>query len=299
MRRTISLHIHKSSDVKSLDLFRVRATKSDFTSMAAGYKRKHHPFVIWLTFAGLIYSGSALLYGIRLDFNPSAFDLFFVPLVLGFLILCYVSAILILTKKRWVFIVSTLVSLGFVIPSLTQFLPTLANPSDFITYAINLTTVPILIVISVFSILSFLSFKNGLDKKKYLASPISIGGVITLLLIVLVVAGVATGYSNNSHAISDPSSTVKVYILLRANDPSNPAGHYSIQNLTVVLGMNNTVTWVNQDDSVHTVTSDSFNSGLLNSGDSWTYTFTTAGTYPYHCSIHPFMTGIVTVVSLS
>ena len=73
--------------------------------------------------------------------------------------------------------------------------------------------------------------------------------------------------------------------------------YYSPANITVVIGANNTVAWTNNDNTPHTVTANNgaFDSGLINPGQTWTYTFTTPGTYAYHCSIHPWMTGTVTV----
>ena len=73
--------------------------------------------------------------------------------------------------------------------------------------------------------------------------------------------------------------------------------YYSPSTITVVVGVNNTVTWVNTDDAPHTVTASdgSFNSGNLNGGQSWSHTFTTPGTYPYYCSYHPWMKGTVIV----
>jgi plastocyanin len=67
------------------------------------------------------------------------------------------------------------------------------------------------------------------------------------------------------------------------------------QIVTVKTGM--TVHWTNQDSEAHTVTSDAgaFNSPVLQPGASFSFTFTKPGTYSYHCSIHPFMTGKVVV----
>jgi len=67
--------------------------------------------------------------------------------------------------------------------------------------------------------------------------------------------------------------------------------------VAVIIGVNNTVTWTNQGGEVHTVTAadGGFDSGGLNTGQSFTCIFTQAGTYSYYCSIHPQMTGIVTV----
>lgn len=66
-------------------------------------------------------------------------------------------------------------------------------------------------------------------------------------------------------------------------------------NMTVPV--NTTVTWTNKDASDHTVTSDDalFDSGNINSGGTYKHQFTNAGTYTYHCNIHPDMTGTVIV----
>jgi plastocyanin len=54
-----------------------------------------------------------------------------------------------------------------------------------------------------------------------------------------------------------------------------------------------TVTWTNTSGRLHTVTADDgrFDSGELPDGARFAHTFTTAGTYPYHCAIHPRMIG--------
>ncbi len=67
------------------------------------------------------------------------------------------------------------------------------------------------------------------------------------------------------------------------------------QVVTVKAGT--TVHWTNSDAEAHTVTSDTgaFNSPVLQPGAGYSFTFTKPGTYSYHCSIHPFMTGKVVV----
>ncbi len=57
------------------------------------------------------------------------------------------------------------------------------------------------------------------------------------------------------------------------------------------------ITWKNNDPVTHTVVSDTgaFESQNLAKGDSYQFTFTTPGTYAYHCSVHPFMKGTITV----
>lgn len=61
-----------------------------------------------------------------------------------------------------------------------------------------------------------------------------------------------------------------------------------------------TVTWTNDDGAPHTIVSDagspaSFSSPNLAHGATFSFTFAQAGSYPYHCSIHPSMKGTVVV----
>ena len=73
---------------------------------------------------------------------------------------------------------------------------------------------------------------------------------------------------------------------------------FSPNSITVVIGVNNTVTWTNNDAVTHTVTSDNKTfSGDVRPGNTFTFTFTAAGVFPYHCSIHAFMTGEVIVLN--
>ena len=70
---------------------------------------------------------------------------------------------------------------------------------------------------------------------------------------------------------------------------------FTPQRITVKPGT--TVTWTNDDDDSHTVASSSklFKSKALDTGDKFSFTFTTPGTYDYICSVHPYMTGAVVV----
>jgi plastocyanin len=72
---------------------------------------------------------------------------------------------------------------------------------------------------------------------------------------------------------------------------------YAFQKPAITVTVGTTVTWTNHDDDPHTVTADdkSFDSKGLGNGDTWSYTFTKPGRYPYHCSAHPFMKGTVIV----
>jgi plastocyanin len=70
---------------------------------------------------------------------------------------------------------------------------------------------------------------------------------------------------------------------------------FDSNDLTISVG--DSITWQNLDSSSHTATADGveFDSGTLANGESFTFTFSTAGTYTYHCGIHSSMTGTITV----
>lgn len=67
---------------------------------------------------------------------------------------------------------------------------------------------------------------------------------------------------------------------------------------TVTIQAGGKVTWINRDSAEHTVTLDDggFDSGDLAEGKLASESFKDAGAYPYHCEIHPEMTGTVKVV---
>ena len=96
---------------------------------------------------------------------------------------------------------------------------------------------------------------------------------------------------------SSLSQMVFVSILLGSADAVEIS--YSPDQVTVVIGVNNTVTWVNNDNAAHTVTASdgSFGSGSIAPGGSYTYTFTTPGTYRYYCAYHSWMVGVVVAIA--
>jgi plastocyanin len=67
--------------------------------------------------------------------------------------------------------------------------------------------------------------------------------------------------------------------------------------LTVPLGT--TVTWINHDETPHTIVAAdnprSFRSTGLDTDDTFSFTFSKTGTYTYFCSVHPHMTGKIIV----
>ena len=65
----------------------------------------------------------------------------------------------------------------------------------------------------------------------------------------------------------------------------------------VTISKGDTVTFVNGDDTIHSVIADdgSFHSDGLDTNDKVTFTFSKAGKIGYHCGLHPFMKGEIIV----
>jgi plastocyanin len=80
----------------------------------------------------------------------------------------------------------------------------------------------------------------------------------------------------------------------------NSGGNSYNPNL-IEIKVGDTVTWINNDSSPHTVTSSSssndsnFDSGVLRNGEAFSFTFDKEGQYSYFCTLHPSMVGTVVV----
>lgn len=72
---------------------------------------------------------------------------------------------------------------------------------------------------------------------------------------------------------------------------------FAFNPATISVKAGSSVTWTNTGSTAHTVTADdnSFDSGNVNGGATYSQTFATAGTFAYHCKIHPQMKATVTV----
>lgn len=70
---------------------------------------------------------------------------------------------------------------------------------------------------------------------------------------------------------------------------------FTPSDITVARGTS--ITWTNNDAATHSATADGgqWDTGSITTGTSVAKTFNTPGTFPYHCSQHPMMTGTVTV----
>jgi len=115
---------------------------------------------------------------------------------------------------------------------------------------------------------------------------------VAAALLAVGVFGACSGPKTSS-APAAPAAQARVTILSDAAT----IGAFTPPSLTVSVGQ--TVAWVFQDANPHTVTADddSFTSpkGGLANGKTYSHTFDKAGTYKYHCFIHPQMLGTVVV----
>jgi amicyanin len=79
--------------------------------------------------------------------------------------------------------------------------------------------------------------------------------------------------------------------------PQVAVDNFSFTPAATTIAVGTTVTWTNHDDIPHNVVSPElkFKSPVLDTDQTFSHRFDTAGTYQYYCSIHPRMTGQVVV----
>jgi nitrite reductase (NO-forming) len=120
---------------------------------------------------------------------------------------------------------------------------------------------------------------------------ITISGILVLLPQIMYV------HQNLVYA----QTTASVSIVQGSSSPSISKA-YDPSPLTVKTGTS--VTWTNNDSSIHTVTSGLpekgnvgtlFDSSLISPGNTFVHVFDKQGTFDYSCTLHPFMHGQVIV----
>jgi plastocyanin len=103
-------------------------------------------------------------------------------------------------------------------------------------------------------------------------------------------------------ALVDPSGTADARPVHAATSVVARAGSVTVANMAfspaaVSTSLGGSVTWTFSDSVAHTTTSDQgfWDSGTKTGGTTYSHTFASAGTFAYHCSIHPMMHGTVKV----
>jgi plastocyanin len=116
-------------------------------------------------------------------------------------------------------------------------------------------------------------------------------GLTVASILALVVAS-STFAAAQKTPSAPPGRVVKV-----AAAPQVEIHDFQFTPATVTVPVGTTVTWTNRDDTLHTVTEANrrFASPGLDPGGVFSYTFASAGSYTYFCSLHPHMTATVIV----
>ena len=81
--------------------------------------------------------------------------------------------------------------------------------------------------------------------------------------------------------------------------PQVTIDNFTFKPAVLTISPGQTVKWTNKDDVPHTATASvkprEFDSGTLDTDQSWSHTFNMPGTYDYFCAVHPHMTGKIIV----
>ena len=109
-----------------------------------------------------------------------------------------------------------------------------------------------------------------------------------------VIVLLATPAPSRAAQIEAPMPMTRV---AKIEGPQVTIDNFAFNPATLTIPAGTTVTWANQDDMLHTVTAANrlFSSKGLETGDVYSHTFTTPGTYTYFCSLHPRMTATIIV----
>ena len=140
--------------------------------------------------------------------------------------------------------------------------------------------------------------------------------VVLAIAVVAVLAAAITGYiylTSLNNGAGNPGVTTITIPQYSYIEPSGfnttrfqeyfATGPYPYPvNITVTIGVNNTIEWVNKDTQAHTATAivspqgaSLFNSGLILPGKTFSITLTTPGTYRYTCAWHNWLAGQIIV----
>jgi plastocyanin len=258
---------------------------------------RRKPFALWVIAGGLVYMSLALLYlalPLAIQSGVSGGGGF---VVFGFLFvaLFLISGAFSLREKRWAYVLAVTSSVILLLLFGLFMLDSLKNPADS-SFSLAISGIPGLLLVIAFSILALVNAKTGLTQKRYLATPLSSGGLATIAVIGFVIGGLIVGAIGSGVILRNISAgTADVEIVMGAQ---TVAMAFTPQTFHVTLAAGGKVMWINKDTTSHTVTSNTtglFDSPLLSTGATWSYTFTAAGTYPYHCTPHPQMWGVIVV----
>ena len=121
---------------------------------------------------------------------------------------------------------------------------------------------------------------------------------LPFILILVSLVSLSACDSGDSSTTASTFSTVITSTQTSAANVTVTLANFAFSPASLEIKVGDTVTWINKDEVTHTVTGDTagiFDSGNLATNATFSYTFTSAGTFKYHCLPHPYMTGTVIV----
>ncbi len=199
------------------------------------------------------------------------------------------------------FVIAAAASAAFILLDGPQVVPLLSEPTlgGGEAFFDAVTILPVIIASLVYS-------ASGLRRVWHKSAPLSVtrmipaSSVLVLMIVGFIVGGMFIGLlaaATETRMLASSSAAGDITIVQGAGNPKN-AQFFDPVSFTVKAGT--TVTWVNKDGAAHTVTSSDsklFDSGNVDAGGTYKFTFTQPGTYQYYCTLHPWMKGTMIVTA--
>jgi len=253
--------------------------------------------VVAVAYAALVNAYGVIVVGVIAGVLPVlvlelAFTLLFAALGYG----CW-------RKKHWAYLGAGILSLASIgvlsaapaAPGVVSILqnPTLSGNENFALFF------PYYVALATAILYGFYGFYAS-RRPQLISGQVARASVLTFVALGVLIGGLVVGgfaATTESHLLASAGGPADVTIALGASSSSNP-NFYSPPNFAATVGQ--TVTWVNRDSAIHTVTSTTglFSSEDMASGATFSFTFTRAGTFQYYCTIHPWMKGTIVVTGV-
>ena len=260
------------------------------------------PFVLWVLFGASIYVVLHVSYVVSAMFSSvlSLVGVSGVAILMVLIVALIVGAFGSLARKRWALIVEVAAALVFLGNFSSAIATALTEPGNFPAFRDAYPVSLALVLIILLSGVSLAKFKE-LGQSRQFSSIYSGTGLLSVAVLFLVIGGLSVAYPFSiaiGGILSNQNTPGGISIEFGSSNQGNSAGYFVPQTITVAIGANNTVAWVNHDGATHTVTSMGstlFDSGNIPAGRKYSHTFTQAGTYEYYCTLHPWMKGTIVV----
>src|SRR2546422_5977612 len=266
--------------------------------MSGGDPLVRRPVQVLVPVLGLVYVGILVMIVASFESPPTSASNPY-PIIADVLaVIVLAAAVLIWRGMRIGYLVAAIMSVVFLVLFSGDLGDGLTGFADVPIFLQTVTLASVLVLVLVFSILNIrVAWRKTTQTGPTRTVPVSTTLAVLALGFIVGAAFIgilAAGVESRLLASSGTGADVTIVEGASSHYPAGP--FFSPANLTVKVGK--TVTWVNKDTVAHTVTTDGsslFDSGVVPTGATFQFSFTTAGTYPYYCTVHPFMKGTIVV----